>query len=201
MPWTPKPPSACTPRGALAPHIDQHELARLIHFGLLLAGTRLEQGTLVLPDGGRLDGAFFLVATALGAAVSDALEDGRVVSGVDGQYDFVTMAHALRDGRSVLMLRSSRAGAESPRSNIPWSYGHTTIPRHLRDVSSPSTASPMCAASRTLAKTTLLGRGLPADRVLPDDESALKRMGLASPRGMRGHLVRRLVALALAETR
>ena len=37
--------------GALAPHIDQHELVRLIRFGLLPAGTRLEQDTLVLVDG------------------------------------------------------------------------------------------------------------------------------------------------------
>ena len=75
-----------------------------------------------------------MMATALGAAVSDALEDGRVVSGVGGQYNFVAMAHALRDGRSVLLLRSSRVGAAGARSNILWNYGHTTIPRHLRDV-------------------------------------------------------------------
>ena len=75
-----------------------------------------------------------MMATALGAAVSDALEDGRVVSGVGGQYNFVAMGHALRDGRSVLLLRSCRGGAAGTRSNILWSYGHTTIPRHLRDV-------------------------------------------------------------------
>jgi acyl-CoA hydrolase len=75
-----------------------------------------------------------MMATALGAAVSDALEDGRVVSGVGGQYNFVAMAHALPDGRSVLLLRSSRSGATGTRSNVLWSYGHTTIPRHLRDV-------------------------------------------------------------------
>ena len=75
-----------------------------------------------------------MMATALGAAVSDALEDGRVVSGVGGQYNFVAMAHALRDGRSVLLLRSRRVGAAGGRSNILWSYGHTTIPRHLRDL-------------------------------------------------------------------
>jgi acyl-CoA hydrolase len=75
-----------------------------------------------------------MMATALGAAVSDALEDGRVVSGVGGQYNFVAMAHALRDGRSVLLLRSCRVGASVARSTILWNYGHTTIPRHLRDV-------------------------------------------------------------------
>jgi acetyl-CoA hydrolase/transferase-like protein len=199
----------------VAPRIDEHELARLIRFGLLPADARLEQDMLVLADGSRLDtdlrqaatrtalgrvfdrrrlregrylrGAFFLgskefyawlrgltgedfdgfsmtrvsdinqlsggreslealqrrgarffntcmMASALGAAVSDALEDGRVVSGVGGQYNFVAMAHALRDGRSVLLLRSCRVGAAGARSNILWSYGHTTIPRHLRDV-------------------------------------------------------------------
>jgi acyl-CoA hydrolase len=75
-----------------------------------------------------------MMATALGAAVSDALDDGRVVSGVGGQYNFVAMAHALPDARSVLMLRSTRDSGGTARSNIVWSYGHTTIPRHLRDV-------------------------------------------------------------------
>lgn len=75
-----------------------------------------------------------MMATALGAAVSDALEDGRVVSGVGGQYNFVAMAHALRDGRSALLLRASRGRGAQARSSILWNYGHTTIPRHLRDV-------------------------------------------------------------------
>jgi len=75
-----------------------------------------------------------MMATALGAAVSDALEDGRVVSGVGGQYNFVAMAHALPDARSVLMFRAVRDGAGGARSNVRWNYGHTTIPRHLRDV-------------------------------------------------------------------
>lgn len=85
----------------------------------------------------RRDARFFnscMMATALGAAVSDALEDGRVVSGVGGQYNFVAMAHALPDARSVLMLRAVRDSAGRSRSNVVWNYGHTTIPRHLRDV-------------------------------------------------------------------
>jgi hypothetical protein len=32
------------------------------------------------------------------------------------------------------MLRSTRRARRRVRSNIPWNYGHTTIPRHLRDV-------------------------------------------------------------------
>ena len=75
-----------------------------------------------------------MLATALGAAVSDGLEDGRVVSGVGGQYNFVAMAHALDDSRSVLMLRATRESGGGVLSNVRWSYGHTTIPRHLRDV-------------------------------------------------------------------
>jgi len=75
-----------------------------------------------------------MMATALGAAVSDALEDGRVVSGVGGQYNFVAMAHALPEARSVLMFRAVRDENGQRRSNVRWTYGHATIPRHLRDV-------------------------------------------------------------------
>lgn len=85
----------------------------------------------------RRDSRFFnscMMATALGAAVSDALEDGRVVSGVGGQYDFVSMAHALPGARSVLMLRATRDERGKTASNVRWNYGHATIPRHLRDV-------------------------------------------------------------------
>jgi acyl-CoA hydrolase len=35
-----------------------------------------------------------------GAVVSDGLDDGRVVSGVGGQYNFIAMAHQLATGRS-----------------------------------------------------------------------------------------------------
>ncbi|HEY5806407.1 MAG TPA: acetyl-CoA hydrolase/transferase C-terminal domain-containing protein, partial [Povalibacter sp.] len=75
-----------------------------------------------------------MMITGLGAAVSDGLADGRVVSGVGGQYNFVAMAHALPDARSILCLRSTRTAHGKVSSSIPWSYGHTTIPRHLRDI-------------------------------------------------------------------
>jgi acyl-CoA hydrolase len=75
-----------------------------------------------------------MMVTALGAAVSDALDDGRMVSGVGGQHDFVVMAHRLAEGRSVLMLPSTRHDGRRLRSNVRWSYGHATIPRHLRDL-------------------------------------------------------------------
>ncbi len=75
-----------------------------------------------------------MMVTGLGAAVSDGLEDGRVVSGVGGQYNFVAMAHALAEARSILCLRATREARGTVTSNIVWNYGHTTIPRHLRDI-------------------------------------------------------------------
>lgn len=77
-----------------------------------------------------------MMATLNGAVVSDGLADGRVVSGVGGQYNFVAQAHQLPTGRSILMVRAVRTpedgGASS--SNIVTDYGHCTIPRHLRDL-------------------------------------------------------------------
>ena len=75
-----------------------------------------------------------MMVTLLGAAVSDQLESGQVVSGVGGQYNFVAMAHALPGARSILCLRATRTHAGQTTSNIRWSYGHETIPRHLRDL-------------------------------------------------------------------
>jgi acyl-CoA hydrolase len=85
----------------------------------------------------RLDARFINTAftvTLLGAGVADQLEDGRVVSGVGGQYNFVVQGHALQGARSVLLLRSWRESAGDVSSNIVWEYGHCTIPRHLRDI-------------------------------------------------------------------
>jgi acyl-CoA hydrolase len=76
-----------------------------------------------------------MMVTLFGAAISDGLESGEIVSGVGGQYNFVAMAHALEDGRSVLQVRSTRTKAGGAvASNIVHHYGHTTIPRHLRDI-------------------------------------------------------------------
>ncbi|MCV2355849.1 acetyl-CoA hydrolase [Paucibacter sp. B2R-40] len=72
--------------------------------------------------------------TLLGAASSDGLESGQMVSGVGGQYNFVAMGHALPDARGVLMLRSTHDNADGLASNIVWSYANCTIPRHLRDI-------------------------------------------------------------------
>lgn len=75
-----------------------------------------------------------IMVTLLGAAVSDGLENGQMISGVGGQYNFVAMAHELPDARSILMLRSTRESGATASSNIVWNYGHITIPRHLRDI-------------------------------------------------------------------
>jgi hypothetical protein len=85
----------------------------------------------------RIKGRFInnaMMATLLGAVVSDGLESGQVVSGVGGQYNFVAQSFALEDARSIIILRSTREQRGKTVSNIRWTYGHTTIPRHLRDV-------------------------------------------------------------------
>jgi acyl-CoA hydrolase len=75
-----------------------------------------------------------MMVTLSGAVVSDGLENGQVVSGVGGQYNFVAMGHALPEARSILQVRSCRESHGQRRSNILLAYGHTTIPRHLRDL-------------------------------------------------------------------
>lgn len=74
-----------------------------------------------------------MMATLMGAAISDGLENGQVISGVGGQYNFVAQAFTLDGARSILTLEATRTG-KVPASNIRWSYGHQTIPRHLRDI-------------------------------------------------------------------
>ncbi|MBN9041171.1 MAG: acetyl-CoA hydrolase [Rhizobiales bacterium 62-47] len=85
----------------------------------------------------RVDARFVnnaMMATLMGAAVSDGLNDGEVVSGVGGQYNFVAQAFALDGARSILTLESVRQAGARTDSNVRWSYGQTTIPRHLRDI-------------------------------------------------------------------
>ena len=75
-----------------------------------------------------------MMATLTGAAISDGLENGQVVSGVGGQYNFVAQAFALRGARSILAVEATRQAGAKTQSNIRWAYGHQTIPRHLRDI-------------------------------------------------------------------
>ncbi len=73
-------------------------------------------------------------ATLLGAVASDTLEDGRVISGVGGQYDFVAQAFALKGARSIIALNATRENKGKTESNIVFSHAQLTIPRHLRDL-------------------------------------------------------------------
>jgi hypothetical protein len=85
----------------------------------------------------RVDARFVnnaMMATLMGAVISDGLEDGQVVSGVGGQYNFVAQAFALAGARSILTVEATRQAGRGPQSNIRWAYGHETIPRHLRDI-------------------------------------------------------------------
>ena len=85
----------------------------------------------------RKDGRFVntgMVASILGSIASDQLQDGRLVSGIGGQYNFVSMAHALPDGRLIMMVKSTKGSGKALKSNIVFSYGHCSIPRHLRDI-------------------------------------------------------------------
>jgi hypothetical protein len=75
-----------------------------------------------------------MMATVLGDVISDGLEDGRIVSGVGGQYNFIAQSFALDGARSAIMLRATRPHNGRDQSNIRWRYGHITIPRHLRDM-------------------------------------------------------------------
>lgn len=75
-----------------------------------------------------------MMVTLMGNVVSDGLEDGRVVSGVGGQYEFVAQANALADARAIIMVAATRTKNGKTTSNIVYNYGHTTIPRHLRDI-------------------------------------------------------------------
>ena len=70
----------------------------------------------------------------LGGAASETLENGQVISGVGGQYNFVAMSQELADSRSALMLRSTRESKGKRKSNLVTHLGNQTIPRHLRDV-------------------------------------------------------------------
>lgn len=72
--------------------------------------------------------------TMLGAAVSDQVANGQVISGVGGQYNFVSMAHRLPEARSILLFRAVRESKSGLESNVVWQYPHATIPRHLRDI-------------------------------------------------------------------
>ena len=118
-----------------------HELFSLVKRPVGLAEHAMGLHTSrLIRDGGTLQigigevGDAVAHALLLGAAVSDGTEDGQVVSGVGGQFNFVQQAFALQGARAILTLPATRQGARGLGSNIRWSYGHVTIPRHMRNV-------------------------------------------------------------------
>jgi len=74
-----------------------------------------------------------LMVTLLGGVISDGLNNYQEISGVGGQYDFVSMANQLNNGRSIIICRSTRETASGVKSNIVWDYANSTLPRYLRD--------------------------------------------------------------------
>ena len=95
-----------------------------------------------------------MMATISGAAVSDGLADGRVVSGVGGQYNFIAMAHELEGARSILLLRSTREAGGRTESNSVSLATHDSP--HLRD-SSDGDWSRTCARHRSDVAAALFG--------------------------------------------
>lgn len=75
-----------------------------------------------------------MVGSVFGAIASDQLETGQVVSGIGGQYNFVAMGHVLPDARIIIMIKSTKGSGKNLKSNIVFSYGHCSIPKHMRDI-------------------------------------------------------------------
>ncbi|NMA67915.1 MAG: hypothetical protein GX958_00625, partial [Desulfitobacterium sp.] len=46
----------------------------------------------------------------------------------------VAMGHALPDARAIMMIKSTRGSGKALRSNIVFSYGNCSVPKHLRDI-------------------------------------------------------------------
>ncbi len=110
--------------------IKQFEMASVQTINQLYGGEELR--ALQRKDARFVNTGMFL--SLLGNICSDGLENGTVISGVGGQYNFVSMAHALPDARLIMMIKSTKIRGKKTLSNIIFNYGHTTVPRHLRDI-------------------------------------------------------------------
>ncbi|MGS0754402.1 acetyl-CoA hydrolase/transferase C-terminal domain-containing protein [Roseateles sp. GG27B] len=116
------------------PELARIDMTRISYINELYGDA---QGSEALKRAQRAKACFMnstMKVTLLGAASSDGLANGQMVSGVGGQYNFVVMGHALPDARSVMMLRATHDNHDGLLSNIVWNYANCTIPRHLRDV-------------------------------------------------------------------
>jgi acyl-CoA hydrolase len=75
-----------------------------------------------------------MMVTMQGAIVSDALDNGAVVSGVGGQFNFAEQAFALEGGRFIITLNATRESKGVAKSTIVSKYAHMTVPWHMRDI-------------------------------------------------------------------
>jgi acyl-CoA hydrolase len=88
-------------------------------------------------DDTRRDARFInnaMKVSLLGSVFSDATPDGREVSGVGGQFDFIALAFHLPGARAVTTLESTRKSKGETSSNIIWEAAHETAPRQFRDI-------------------------------------------------------------------
>ncbi|MDP0926851.1 acetyl-CoA hydrolase/transferase C-terminal domain-containing protein [Paracoccus onubensis] len=72
--------------------------------------------------------------SVLGDIMSDAVADGKVISGIGGQFNFVEQAFALDHGRAIITLPATRMTDGRLGSNISWSLPSVSVPRHMRDI-------------------------------------------------------------------
>ncbi len=72
--------------------------------------------------------------SALGDVMSDSIKDGKVVSGIGGQFNFMEQAFALKDARAIIALPATRMQGGKPQSNIRWEVATVSVPRHMRDI-------------------------------------------------------------------
>ena len=104
-----------------------------------------------------------------------------MVSGVGGQYNFVAQAHALDGARAIIALNATRTSRGRVSSNIRFSYGASTIPRHLRDIivteygvadlrgkTDRDAAASMLAIADLRFQDELLRQAKAADKIEPD---------------------------------
>ncbi|MCP4136001.1 MAG: hypothetical protein GY754_33840 [bacterium] len=85
----------------------------------------------------RKDGRFInfgLVATLTGAVASETIKNQQVISGVGGLLDFVIMANAMDNAKSIMMLNATRGEGKEVQSNIVFEYSGCSVPRQLRDI-------------------------------------------------------------------
>jgi Acetyl-CoA hydrolase len=100
----------------------------------------------------RIDARFVnnaMMATLMGAAISDGLENGQVVSGVGGQYNFVAQAFALAGARSVLTVEATRQVGASRNPIFGGAMGTRPSRGTCAMSSSPNTASPTSGGNPT----------------------------------------------------